>query len=201
MINQKPNCYIDMDGVLCDFNTQCRKVLFPENMSSDENINQYLFRTGKTREEMWKYIRLTQGLFWESIPPLLSYEDTRNLIPRLLQQGTFQNIFIITSPRTRDPFCRRGKRRWVEEHMGRDVNVIFISNKSLFAKTNGCANVLIDDNPLNICDWQLRGGIGMLFTGRNTWERIGLGLGLTSQIISSSPPAQLLPSQEENDQD
>jgi hypothetical protein len=43
-----------------------------------------------------------------------------------------------------------------------EINLVLRKQKQDFAKKNGIPNILIDDYPENIREWEAKGGIGIL---------------------------------------
>ena len=80
----------------------------------------------------------------------------------------------IMSARTQhDPNSAGGKADWLKSHVGklpRDrVNLVMRSDKKRFAKDGRTRqpNILVDDHPKNIKEWEANGGIGILHTSVN----------------------------------
>ena len=59
------------------------------------------------------------------------------------------------------------KKLWLSRNMKiQPRNVIITSNKSVYAKSNGISNILIDDRGANIERWQAAGGHGIKYQGK-----------------------------------
>lgn len=148
--------YLDMDGVLCDFDAQSR-AYFP-GMLATETARDYSSRTG--RNAFWRVIRESKGEFWCTMPPL--HPDPRALVERL--QATYA-VCILSSPDERDPCCVPGKQAWIEEHIGKDIPAIFSKEKLTYCQS--ARDILVDDLPANIQAWP---GKGILFCG--DWDAV-----------------------------
>jgi aromatic ring-cleaving dioxygenase len=72
---------------------------------------------------------------------------------------------ILSSPLRGD---KNNSAKWKKLWLGRNMkiqprNVIITSNKSVYAKSNGISNILIDDRGANIERWQAAGGHGIKY--------------------------------------
>lgn len=134
--------YIDMDGVLVDFDGW--KATIPG---------------------------LTDANLWEEVKKIPHFYSTLKPMPEafiLLEylRGLDVPLAILTALPRRDsvPEAEEDKRQWVLKHVGpMEFNVgPYAVNKQQFA---GPGLVLIDDSKLNIPQWKAKGGIGILYTG------------------------------------
>ena len=142
--------FIDMDGVLADFNTGVETLTgdpFPNNEKGrndydarkEELTNKRLFRHLPPMEDMWDllgYVRHTK-LPWEI----------------LTAAGLVNRELVVFD-----------KNEWIREHVSPTVVVtctITGSQKGMFAYEG---SVLIDDRPKNIESWEANGGTGILHT-------------------------------------
>jgi len=69
------------------------------------------------------------------------------------------------------PNSKKDKSSWVQKNLGlnsSDVHLVKRSMKREYATTNGQPNILIDDHPKNIKEWQAAGGIGILHQGASS---------------------------------
>ena len=153
-----------MDGVLCDFDEQCRR-LFKNDMLHEETSAVYKSRIGSN--QFWKQLRATQGEFWRTMPPMRS--DIRTIVQML---GLSYEVTILTSPDRVDPYCIPAKTAWIKEHLGDSIPIIFEKEKYLHVKDR--SDVLVDDYPKQIEQWIGAGGCGLLFKG--DWDDVVLTL-------------------------
>ena len=110
--------YVDMDGVLCDF----------------ENA---VDRARKTDpDELYPH---SAAGFYRSLMPL---PGALEAMDRMLSSPDL-DLYILTAPSVYNPLCYTEKRLWVEDHLGFEMTkrLIISPDKSLL---NG--DVLIDDN-------------------------------------------------------
>lgn len=143
--------YVDMDGVLADFDGQVRSKF--SDIGSDEKVSDYINRIGK--DKFWHDVEAIDD-FWISIPPL------QDKLPELFKslRKRFPHIMILTAP-ARDPNCIPQKKEWIEKHIGPGVMSLYEKDKYIYACPK---SILIDDTESKINDWNGAGGIGILFT-------------------------------------
>jgi len=158
--------YLDMDGVLTNFNGDFQKI--PSNI---ENLTfeEYEEKNGKTSG--WKIID-EMGLKWWS---------EMSWIPGGKELWNYMSKYeptILSAP-SRHPNSAKGKVIWVNRELGlnienatrspkpnkweEDSRMILNSQKYLFAKRYP-NSILIDDTEKKIVDWRNNGGIGILHT-------------------------------------
>ena len=108
--------YIDMDGVLADYDKAFAEV---RRAQPDVNYPQSLPQ------------------FFEHLEPISGAIDAFH------QLSAKHDVYILTAPSTRNPLSYTQKRLWVENHLGFDVTerLIICSNKGLLK-----GDILIDDN-------------------------------------------------------
>jgi len=110
--------YIDMDGVLCDYNSAYKAAL-----SHQPHI---------------LYPQSEYG-FYIGLKPL---EHAIESVNKLIQSPAY-DVYILTSPSVKNPACYIEKRLWVEKYFDLDLARKFIisPNKGLFK-----GDILIDDH-------------------------------------------------------
>jgi hypothetical protein len=145
--------YVDMDGVLCDFDGQCRRH-FGDDLLPTETVREWKNRIGGN--QFWKRIRECKG-FWSTMDPL--HPDIAGVWTRM--KALFPHIAILSSPDERDPDCIPGKEAWIMKHLGEDVLRIYESNKYKYACPK---SVLVDDFEHQTVPWETHGGKAVLFT-------------------------------------
>ncbi len=110
--------YIDMDGVLCDFDTayQTASKLFP-------NAQDFHLESG----------------FYRHLKPIYNAIESVNT---LIQSNQY-DIYILTAPAVRNPYCYMEKRLWIEQYFNLDLakKLIISPNKGLLI-----GDILIDDH-------------------------------------------------------
>lgn len=150
--------YIDVDGVLADFNKAC------------------IQHTGKPyHKECWSILERVPNLFstLEVMPyswMVLSFLEQRNIQYELLGALPLLTEKLVTA--------QRDKVQWVRDKLQIDVQVNLVASrhyKKYFCK---CGDILIDDMPDNIKQWEEVGGIGIFHTDwENTIKRLDSILG------------------------
>lgn len=143
-----PKIYIDLDGVLADFESGFGKY--------NNDINELAASGGKNIYN-----------FYKNLPALA---DGEKLIAWLVNRG--QPFTILTAPIRPFQGDRRGtiaseraKRAWVRNHLGSQHEKSTIVNpaKYRWATSYGVPNILIDDRTTNTQPWKQQGGIPILY--------------------------------------
>lgn len=132
-------CYVDLDGVLADFDTAYAKAVGTEDRT-----------LWPTEDAFWDPILATPH-FWRDIPLKADALDLWRFI------ADHHYVCILSSPGNNDTerACRE-KRAWVREHFG-DVNIVLKNAKE--KHHYACPNsLLIDDWHKNIKRWLNAGG-------------------------------------------
>jgi len=146
--------WIDMDGVLADFEAGVDKIL-DGGYDDDKYHSDPDFRS-----KMWRAVSKYSkegGQLWSELPAM---EDAKELWSYVEKY----NPQILTA--TGDPLygAEAQKRAWVPWMVGSDVTVNVVrrsSDKAQYATPN---SILIDDQPKSINPWKAAGGIGILHT-------------------------------------
>lgn len=149
--------YLDMDGVLCDFNSKVKEL-----------------RVGTTREDKITKLANSTGKevfdFFRSLKPLPGGTE----ILKFCRSNKI-NFTILSAP-LRGPFQKYsiiGKKDWLDQHIpGASKTAIFTSEKYLYATYKGTTNVLVDDLDKNIIPWDERGGIAIKHSDKATLQTI-----------------------------
>ncbi len=151
--NGKPIVYLDMDGVIADFFGGVEKlygVSHWKQLASD--------KTKDLRQDVID--RITGTNFFETLPKFPTADTLINMIKKYTG-GKFK---ILTSPLRGDhDNSARWKRAWINQNIETPDETIVTGRKEKYAVTNGTANILIDDRPINIQKWQDKGGYGILY--------------------------------------
>ena len=143
----KPNIYLDMDGVIADFFGALEKHYKVEHWKDLPNI-----------EETLKDLKGTD--FFGNIPKFKTSDTLIEYVDRL----TNGDWNILSSP-LRDDHQNSSfwKRHWLTKHGYKPTESIFTGRKEKYATTNSIPNILIDDKPKNIQRWREKGGIGIQY--------------------------------------
>ena len=158
--------YVDMDGVLCDFERRFEQFagVSPEEYTAQKTIE---FGGKKAQEEFWDLIDKQIGVrFWVGMPWMPEGEKLWKYVKPFKPT-------ILSSP-SRDESSRIGKGLWVKRNIpGTPLKLSF--NKEQYATPT---SILIDDRESNITKWKSAGGIGIRFISTdqviNELSKLGL---------------------------
>jgi hypothetical protein len=143
--------YLDMDGVIADFF---------KGLQEHYNVKH------------WKEIEDPRGavdkLQYTNYFNTLELFPTSQTLVDAVRDIAGKNYGICSSPLRNDmQNSSYWKRVWLERHnfMPTIPNLIFTGNKHRYAVDNltGHYNILVDDKPSNINDWENAGGLGFLY--------------------------------------
>lgn len=143
-------CYLDLDGVLGDFEAHCR-TLFGKNPKELGD------------ETLWKLVNEDREGFWSNIP-------LKDGAMELFAIAEPYNPTILTGcPRNGDirteicPVASDHKKLWVEKYFGEHVPVITCFSKHKADHMYQAKDILVDDTYINIKRWREAGGIGIIY--------------------------------------
>ena len=157
--------YLDMDGVLADFNRGMEELLklvpFEQGRGYNPEKNDELF------EKMREY-----GHFYGDLKPI---PGAKTFFDNVYERfGDRCEILTgIPKPRRGIVFAKEDKILWVNRFLSSDVvvHVVQREEKQNFCFGKDC--VLVDDYENNIKQWVKRGGTGILFTnGEDVLKKI-----------------------------
>ena len=158
-IRKAYNVYVDMDGVLTDFERRFEQFagVTPDEFMSQKTIE---FGKAKATEQFWDLVDKQIGVrFWAGMPWMPEGEKLYKYLKK-------SKPTILTSP-SREESSRIGKGVWVKRNMS-GVPVKYATPNS----------ILIDDRESNISAWKAAGGIGILFKSTdqviNELSKLGL---------------------------
>lgn len=149
--------FCDMDGVLCDFDYTAHQIL--GNQIKDNWVtNEQLVEIGT--EEFWANLPWTPfgKALWAKISPFNPF-----LLSAYNKKIMRQTI--------------NGKLTWIEQEIptlpAAQIRLVVREDKQRFAKElDGTPNILIDDYPQNISEWNNAGGFGYLINPQDNPETI-----------------------------
>ena len=149
---QRPEVYVDMDGVLADFFAEYAKLA---GVKSGNYRDIPAAKTDPTLQKM-------QGTdFFARLPKFPSADQLVKMVTKL-----YGRYHICSSPLRGDhEGSEHYKNVWIKEHLNpRPATIIITPNKAKYAVQNdGTPNILIDDRGSNITAWEAAGGIGIKY--------------------------------------
>ena len=147
--------FLDMDGVLADFNGGVRKLCGIEPIKQPA--------TPEEDARLWKAVRKVPH-FYDKLEPLPGSVE----MFRKIREAFGDRCSILTGiprPDNRVRFARKDKIAWVRRILSDDVavHVVYRVDKPKYCSGKEC--ILIDDFSKNLREWEAAGGTGLLFTG------------------------------------
>ena len=146
----KPTIYIDMDGVVADFDAEARRLLKRMN-TDDASSNE------RWPEAEWNKLRDHKHLYRDL--PKTAYADRIITLARQFRDTLGWNLYMLTAiPRNNDmPHTFHDKIRWMADYYP-DITVFF--GPYSHDKQHHCqpGDILVDDRTSNIEEWRARGG-------------------------------------------
>lgn len=136
--------YVDLDGVLADFDKKVKSLGFTESQVSTPIF--------------WEFLKenTSQGMqFWSVLDPMPDVQSLWNYIKEY-------NPTILTSVGGLE-IAKPQKTMWVNKHFP-GTPIIFTNNSEEKAKYANPTSILVDDRVKSIEPWEKAGGIGILHT-------------------------------------
>ena len=152
----KPIVFIDMDGVVADFNGRVLELAGTLGVKGQPGIYEV---AGISDERMWEIVNADPD-FW---PGLNLYPWAFKLVDGVAQMVGRKNTYFFTSP-CRDPNSTSGKTRWIYKHFPKYKRQLFIG-----AHKWQCAShrtILIDDKDTMVTKFHEYGGRALTFPQR-----------------------------------
>lgn len=145
--------YVDMDGVIADFNKGFKSITGSEGLSAIE----YEKKHGKN--SIWKVIdNYNKTKFFENLPWT---EDGKDLWDYL--NKTHNNIKILTALGRTNGHSSTGKKNWLNKHLPNlyDNEIVMVPNKHAKKHWATPYSIIIDDSDIVITEWRKKGGIAI----------------------------------------
>lgn len=154
----KPTIYIDLDGVLANFTKTVSELL--------NGISNLYTPQG--------------SINWETLAPyphlysiLHPMADSQELFDGCVEVAGLKQVCILTAIPLREshrfPNIVQNKIDWVHQYIHPDIKVMFGPfSQYKHHHVRHSQDVLIDDNPLNVHQWESSGGIGILHKNAKT---------------------------------
>lgn len=144
--------YLDMDGVLADFNGSTNKILKEMGCQDDWKV--------EVEKPYWGMIGLSIKDIYARLEVL---PDAMELVEFCLSQTDDVEILTAIPRRAHFPDAVDHKREWINKNfpMIKHVNYgPYAKDKQYHCRRN--SDILIDDSEINIEQWNAKGGIGIL---------------------------------------
>jgi hypothetical protein len=153
----KPEIFLDMDGVLCDFFSEYAKLAgVPPDGSGRYNYRN--IPSAKTDPTLNRMIGTD---FFSRLPKFPTTDALVSTVTKL-----FGHYNICSSPLRGDHAnSEEHKRIWLQQNLSiQPRDIIITSRKEKHAtQPDGTPNILIDDRGTNIVSWRSKGGIGIKY--------------------------------------
>jgi hypothetical protein len=168
------NFFVDMDGVLSDFELGFKRITGIYSFPYKNNILRFLKSIGYSKkialetfdQEFWKVINGKRN-FWETLPLMFNGLKLWRYIEK------YNPTLLTACPNEKHGYSLsvRGKRFWVDKWLGQQIEIIFVEMENYGTtgrqKAEYCKSkydILIDDSRKNIDAWIVAGGTGILHT-------------------------------------
>ncbi|MFC3206820.1 5' nucleotidase, NT5C type [Aquamicrobium soli] len=129
--------FVDMDGVLADFDTGYEQRFGIRPSKADDNVD-------------WGLVRRTAG-FYRDLPPMPDFDHLWTGLSR------YNPIILTGVPRSVEE-AAANKRAWVDRNIGKDQPMIACASKDKSLHIRAAGDILIDDWPKYMLLWMERGG-------------------------------------------
>jgi 5'(3')-deoxyribonucleotidase len=150
--------YIDMDGVVADFDTHARTLM---NLTEEE-MTQALINS-RYPDDKWRMI-LNYPNFFRALPLMPRARELMCLAHRFETELGYNLRMLTAIPKDNDfPEVFQDKMDWMREHFP-GVRVHFGPYSE--DKQHHCKpmDILVDDRPSNMTEWRNKGGVGIHVT-------------------------------------
>jgi 5'(3')-deoxyribonucleotidase len=148
-----PRIFIDMDGVVADFDAEARKIM---NLTDEEMAVAY--ETGRYPDEKWALVRNYQN-FYRYLPKMPRADAMINVGRHFRDHLGYELRMLTAIPKDNDfPEAFNDKILWMQERYP-EITVWF--GPYSVDKAQHCTSaedILIDDRPSNIEAWRAAGG-------------------------------------------
>lgn len=144
----------DMDGTLCDYEKALLEGLEKIRSPDERSINCIDFRDCPTYLQNRIDLISSSEEWWENLPRFKLGWDVFNIA-----NGLGYKVNILTQGVRRNPKAWSGKKKWIDNNLGADLNVNIVRDKGLVY-----GKVLVDDFPGYIerwLEWRPRGVVIM----------------------------------------
>jgi 5'(3')-deoxyribonucleotidase len=150
-----PTIYLDMDGVLADFNTAAR-----EFIKATKEEQEQAESAGRWPREKWATLR-DQTHFYRHLPKMPQADELVTLARRFRDELNWELRILTAIPHSNDMHeVFHDKFLWIQDYYP-DIRVHFgpySEDKQLHAKPG---DILVDDRTSNCLQWRSAGGLAV----------------------------------------
>lgn len=157
-MQNKPTIYLDMDGVLADFNTAAEHYLRADPAEHEKAAD-----AGRWPEHQWRKIASIDH-FYRDLPKMPLADELVSLALRFRDNLDYDVKILTAIPRNNDMFdCFHDKVDWINEHYGQHGFRVhfgpYSQDKQKHCRSN--LDILVDDRTSNCTEWRQAGGIAI----------------------------------------
>jgi 5'(3')-deoxyribonucleotidase len=157
-MKQKPVLYLDMDGVLADFNTAAKQIL-----GASDKEEARAAQTGRWPDSEWRKL-LEHPNFYLDLPKMPLADELVELAVRFRDNLDFEVRILTAIPSGNDmPEAFHDKIDWMDKHYGQHGFRVHFGPYS-HDKAKHCQSsedILVDDRTSNCEEWRRAGGIAI----------------------------------------
>jgi 5'(3')-deoxyribonucleotidase len=158
---KKPTLYLDMDGVLADFNVAAQEILQASNAEM-----QQAEATGRWSDHEWRKL-VEQQNFYLNLPKMPLADEMVDLALRFRDNLDYDVKILTAIPSGNDmPEAFHDKIDWINRHYGTYGFRVHFGPYS-HDKSRHCQSsddILVDDRASNCAEWQAAGGTAIQVT-------------------------------------
>ena len=151
----KPRLFLDMDGVLADFNSAARQLL-----GASRSEAEHAEKNGRWPADQWIEIA-GQANFYRHLPKMPMADQMVELALKFRDNLDYEILILSAIPSGNDmPDAFHDKIDWIHEHYGAQGFRVrfgpYSHDKVRHCRTN--QDILVDDRTSNCRDWRAAGG-------------------------------------------
>ncbi len=154
-MKNKPTLYLDMDGVLADFNTAAQTLIKATNADAEKAAE-----NGRWPEKDWELIS-SQSNFYRILPKMPLADELVELAVRFRENLDYDVKILTAIPKDNDmPDAFHDKVDWINEHYGQYGFRVHFGpySKDKASHCTGADDILVDDRTSNCNEWRSAGG-------------------------------------------
>lgn len=190
-----PRIFIDMDGVVADFDSEARKIM---NLTDEEVA--LAQASGRYPDEKWALIRSYQN-FYRNLPKMPKADGMINVGRSFRNLLGYELRMLTAIPKDNDfPQAFSDKMLWMQERYP-DITVWFGPySTDKHQHCTGPEDILIDDRSSNIDEWRAAGGKAVHVT-EDYEQAIRDALKILEGLLRPGDPYYDAPPQSTTDED